>query len=206
MTYLEAVGAELKKSWWKAAVVVVFTISRLIFGWDFFKAGFEKATTENWFGDGKFDAGGLIGKMVSNIQHAHGPDPLHLNYVLVWFANHLFIPMGSFTDFLVVLFEMGVGIFTFFGLGIMWTMIAALFLNLQFAAAGSANNFGYLVTDIIWFKWPSYAGLIGIDGYIRFKRGQNLLGPAGPATKKGSSDHDDSSGGVRTGGRGTAKM
>lgn len=205
MNYLSAVGAELKKSWWNAVVVIVFTIGRLIFGWDFFKAGFEKATSEHWFTDGKFNAGGLIHGMVKNVQHSHGSDPLHLNGLLVWFANHLFIPMGHVTDTLVVIFEMAIGIFTFFGLGILWTMIAALFLNLQFATAGSANNFGYLVTDIVWFKFPSYAGLIGIDGYIRFRRGQNLLGPAGPASRR-FSDGRDGGPSLPTGGKGAAKL
>lgn len=190
MGYLSAVGVELKKSWWNAVVVVVFTIGRLLFGWDFFNAGFDKATSEHWFTDGKFNAGGLISGMVKNVQHSHGSDPLHLNGLLVWFANHLFIPMGHATDVLVIFFEMAIGLFTFFGFGILWTMLAALFLNLQFATAGSANNFGYLVTDIVWFKWPSYAGLIGVDGYIRYRRGQNLLGPAGPATRKFSDKAD----------------
>lgn len=176
MTYWGAVKAELQKSWWNALVVVVFTICRLLFGWGFFSAGLEKATTENWFGDGKFDSGGLIHKMVSNIQHSHGSDPLHLNGILVWFANHIFIPMGSFTDFLVIAFEMLVGLFIFFGFGLIWAIVAALFLNLQFAAAGSANNFGYLVTDIVWLTFPKYANLIGIDGYFRYKKGRQLLG------------------------------
>lgn len=204
MGYIETVGAELRKSWWNTVVVIVFTICRLLFGWAFFKAGLEKATTENWFGDGKFDAGGLIHGMVNNIQHAHGPDPLYLNYLLVWFANHLFIPMGQLTDALVVILEMAIGLFVFFGFGVFWTMIAALFLNLQFAAAGSANNFGYLVTDIVWLKWPSYAGLIGVDGYLRFRRGQNLLGPAGPATRKWSEGQGTTT--PPASGRGGAKM
>lgn len=173
--YFNAIGEEFKKSWWNAVVAVVFTICRLFFGWDFFKAGLDKATTENWFGDGKFDAGGLIHGMVANIQHSHGLDPLHLNSVLVWFANNIFIPCGQFTDFLVILCEMLVGIFTFFGFGIFWTMIVALFLNLQFAAAGSANNFGYLVTDIVWFRFSRIAGLIGVDGYLRYRSKKPLL-------------------------------
>ncbi|QQE77733.1 DoxX family membrane protein [Alicyclobacillus sp. SO9] len=189
MSYFGAVGEELKKSWWNAVVVIVFTISRIFFGWGFFHAGWEKMTKENWFGDGKFDAGGLIHKMVGNIQHSHGPDPLHLNNLLVWFANHIFIPMAGFTDFLVVLFEMLIGICVFFGIGIVWTMLVALFLNLQFAAAGSANNFGYLVTDIVWFKWPKYAGLIGFDGYVRYRKGKSLLGASSlntPPSGKGT--------------------
>lgn len=208
MGYWEAVGAEFKKSWWNAFVVIVFTIARLLFGWDWFKAGWDKMTSEHWLSDGKFNAGGLIKGMVSHIQHSHGPDPLHLNNVLVWFANHLFLNMGGFLDFLVILLEMLVGITIFFGLGVVWSVAVALFMNIQYAAAGSANNAGYIATDAVWLVFPSYAGLIGFDGYIRHRRGQKLLGAAGPATKKFSNKGDDSSDTVKTpGGRGTsAKM
>ncbi|WP_054967574.1 hypothetical protein [Alicyclobacillus ferrooxydans] len=203
MGYFEAVGAELKKSWWNAVVVVVFTIARLIFGWDWFKAGLEKLS---WLSNGKANSAGMIQGMVKNLQHSHGADPLHLNNLLVWFANHLFLTMTGLTDFLVVAFEILIGVFVFFGFGFIYTMVAALFLNLQYATAGSANNFGYLVTDIVWFKFPSYASLIGIDGYIRHRRGQNLLGPAGKATRKLSEGRDE--GGrtsLPTGGRGGAR-
>ncbi len=204
MGYFNTVGSELRKSWWNALVVVVFTICRLLFGWDWFKAGWEKVTTEHWLSNGKFNSGGLIQGMVKNIQHSHGTDPLHLNNLLVWFANHIFLNMGGLVDFLVVAFEMLIGIFVFFGFGFVWAMLAAIFLNLQYIAAGSANNFGYLVTDIVWIKFPSYASLIGFDGYIRYRRGQNLVGPAGPASRKLFSDSDEG-GTVRPGGRGAVK-
>lgn len=182
-SYFEAVGAELKKSWWNAFVVIVFTIARLLFGWAWFTAGWAKATTEGWLTDGKFNAGGLIQGMVSNIQHSHGADPLHLNNLLVWVANNIFLHMGGLVDYLVVALEILIGLFVFFGFGFMWSIVVAIFLNLQYAAAGAANNFGYLVTDIVWLKFPSYASLIGIDGYIRYRKGQNLLGNAGVGNK-----------------------
>lgn len=191
MGYLAAVGAELRKNRWNAVVVVVFTIARLLFGWDWLKAGLEKLS---WLGDGKFNSGKLIQGMVANFQHSHGPDPLHLNNVLVFFANHVFLNLGALVDFFVVVFEILIGVFAILGFGFIWTIVVALFLNLQYAAAGAANNFGYLVTDIVWIRFPNYASLIGVDGYIRYLRGQNLLGAAGPATKKlwhgGHSDHD----------------
>ena len=180
MGYLNAIGQEFKKSWWNAVVIVVFTIARLLFGWDWFSAGLEKLS---WFTDGKFgqNASGLIKGMVVAIQHSHGTDPLHLNNLLVWFANNLFLNMGGLTDFLVVAFEILIGVFFFFGFAFVPTVIAAIFLNLQYAAAGAANNFGYLVTDIVWLKFPSYASLIGVDGYIRYRRGRKLVG-SGKAT------------------------
>lgn len=175
MGYFNAVGETLKKSWWNAIVVTVFTVCRLIFGWDWFTGGWEKLTAQGWLSDGKFDAGGKIQAMVQGIQHSHGPDPLHLNGILVWFANHLFLHMGGFMDFLVVFFEIFIGIFVFFGLGFVWSIVAALFLNLQFITAGSANNFGYIVTDVVWIRFPKYASVIGIDGYIRYKKGKSLI-------------------------------
>lgn len=178
--YLSAIGEEFKKSWWNAIVIVVFTICRLIFGWDWFKAGWGKLTGSeggvSWIG-GKFEAGGMIKGMVSGLQHSHGADPLHLNNILIWLANNLFLNMGGLTDFLVVFFELFIGIFVFFGFGIAWTMVAAIFLNLQYITAGSANNFGYLVTDIVWLRFPKMAGLIGVDGYIRYRKGRALIGP-----------------------------
>ncbi|QQE80654.1 hypothetical protein [Alicyclobacillus sp. SO9] len=176
MSYIEAVTAELKKSWWNAIVVVVFTICRLVFGWDWFKAGWDKMVKEGWLTDGKFNSGGLIKGMVNSIQHSHGPDPLHLNNLLVWFANHIFLNLGGFVDFMVVFFEMAIGVLIFFGFGVVWALVAAIFLNLQYAAAGAANNFGYLVTDIVWLQFPRYVSLIGFDGYLRYTKGKELLG------------------------------
>jgi thiosulfate dehydrogenase [quinone] large subunit len=203
MGYLNAVGAELKKSWWSSIVVVVFTVCRLIFGWDWFKAGWGKLTSEGWLTDGKFNAGGFIKGMVSSLQHAHGPDPLHLNNVLIWFANNIFLNMGGLVDFLVVFLEIFIGIFVFFGFGLVWTLVAALFLNLQYIAAGSANNFGYIVTDIVWLQFYKSASLIGVDGYIRYKRGKDLLGTGG-RTRRTAQDKETA---VDTGRHGTpAKM
>jgi len=171
--YFNAIGEEFKKSWWNAVVIIVFTIARLLFGWDWFKAGVDKFS---WFSDGKADSKGMIMGMVNNLVHSHGSDPLHLNNLLIWLANNLFIPMSGLTDFLVVACETLIGIFVFFGFGFVWAILVATFLNLQYAAAGAANNFGYLVTDIVWLKWPSYASLIGVDGYIRYRRGKKLVG------------------------------
>lgn len=179
MGYFEAIGAEFKKSWWNTVLVIIFTIARIFYGWDWFKAGLEKITQEHWLSDGKFDSGGLIQGMVAGIQHSHGMDPLHLDNLLVWFSNHIFLHLGGFLDFVVIVLEMLIGIFVFFGIGIVWTMVVALFLNLQYATAGAANNFGYLTTDIVWLRFPKCAGLIGVDGYVRHKMGKNLLGPAG---------------------------
>ncbi len=191
--YVNSVTAELKKSWWNTIVVIVFTIARLIFGWAWFFAGWDKMTVEHWLSDGKFNSGGLIQGMVASIQHSHGPDPLHINNLLVWLANNIFLHMGGLVDFLVVALEILIGLFIFFGFGFVWTIAVAIFLNLQYIAAGSANNFGYLVTDIIWLRFPSYASLIGVDGYIRFKKGQNLLGFAG-VSKYRDSNHTGSGG------------
>lgn len=178
MSYLESVGAEMKKGWWRAAVIVVFTVARLFYGWDWFKAGWDKLTQEHWLTDGKFNSGGLIQGMVAAIQHSHGMDPLHIDNLLVWFANHIFLHMGGLVDFMVVALEMLIGLFVFFGFAFIWTMVAAVFLNLQYAAAGAANNYGYLVTDIVWIKFPTYASLIGIDGYLRYRRSQRHSAPA----------------------------
>lgn len=202
--YVSAVAGEFKKSGWNAFIVVVFTIARVIFGWSWFKAGWDKLTTEHWLSDGKFNSGGLIHGMVSSIQHSHGMDPLHLDNVLVWVSNHIFLQMGGFLDFLVVFLEMFIGLFVFFGFGFIVAMVAALFLNLLYATAGAANNYGYLVTDIVWLTLPKYASLIGVDGFLRYRKGKMLLDHGGIKSGSGSDDADAT---FTTGGRGTpAKM
>lgn len=182
-SYLDAISAEFKRSPWNAFIVIVFTLARLIVGWDWFKAGWDKLTVEHWLSDGKFDSGGLLQGMVAAIQHSHGPDPLHLDNLLVWVTNHIFLNLGGFLDFLVILFEIVIGLFVFFGFGFIASMVAALFLNFLYATAGAANNFGYMVTDIVYLYLPTYGNLIGIDGYLRFRRGGNLLSVRGVSRK-----------------------
>ncbi|WDL95518.1 hypothetical protein [Alicyclobacillus sp. ALC3] len=204
--YFSAVAGEFRKNGWNAFIVVVFTIARLFFGWDWFKAGWDKLTVEHWLSDGKFNAGGLLKGMVASIQHSHGMDPLHFDNLLVWAVNHIFVPMGGFLDFLVVFFEIFIGLFVFFGFGFIWSMLAALFLNLQYATAGASNNFGYLVTDIVWVTLPKYASLIGFDGYIRYRRGKQLLDFGGLGSRKNLEDGAVGAN-FKSGGRGTpAKM
>ena len=92
--YFKAVGAEMKKSWINAIFVIVFTIGRIIFGWAWLNAGIEKF---GWLTDGKFNSGGLISGLVSNLV---GPkvtrfDPLGLNHLYGWIANSIFIPRAG---------------------------------------------------------------------------------------------------------------
>ncbi len=172
--YFKAVGEEMKKSWINAIFVIVFTIGRIIFGWAWLNAGIEKF---GWLTDGKFNSGGLISGLVSNLV---GPkvtrfDPLGLNHLYGWVANNIFIPLGGFTDFLVVFFEFVLGLTFILGFQIFWSALVAVFLNLQYIAAGSFNNFGYIWTDLILMKFPRYADIIGIDGFLRFRKGKDLL-------------------------------
>ncbi len=198
--YFSAVGAEMKKSWINAIFVIIFTIGRIIFGWAWLNAGIEKLS---WLSDGKVDSSGLIHGLVTNLV---GPtvtrfDPLGLNQLYAWIANNLFIPLGGLTDFLVVLLEFLVGLFLILGFQIFWSALVAVFMNLQYITAGSFNNFGYIWTDLILMKFPRYAGLIGIDGYIRFRKGKELLN----APKWGSSHSDNESPSMKVRGN-AAKM
>ena len=65
---------------------------------------------------------------------------------------------------------MAVGILMIVGFQLFWTAILALFLNVQFIASGSANNFGYIWTDIIVMNAANYAELIGLSGFLRYKK------------------------------------
>ena len=198
--YFSAVGAELKKSWLNAVFVIIFTIGRLIYGWAWLNAGIEKFS---WFSDGKFNAGKEINGMIANIA---GPqvtryDPLGINHLMAWIAQYIFIPLGGLTDFLVVFFELVIGLAIILGFRIFWAALIATFLNLQYIAAGSYNNFGYIWTNLILMKFPRYADIIGIDGYIRFRKGKELL--ASPKFSSGNGSKDSYS--VKSGGT-AAKM
>ncbi len=185
--YMKAVGAEMKKSWINAIFVILFTVGRIVFGWAWLNAGIEKLS---WLTDGKPDSVGLIKGLVANLV---GPsvkrfDPLGLNHLYAWIANSIFIPMSGLTDFLVVFLEIFVGLFIIFGFQIFWSALVAVFMNLQYITAGSYNNFGYIWTDLILMKFPRYADLIGIDGYIRYRKGKELLSV--PKWFSDNGDHD----------------
>lgn len=169
-SYIDAVKAELK-DWKSAVLVVVFTVARLLFGYAWFTAGIEKATT--WLSDGKLNSIGLIKGMVKNLATAGHPDPLGITHWYGWVANNLFVNMmPALTDVMVVVFEIAVGLFVFLGFQVFWAALVAVFMNLQFMAAGSFNNFGYVWTDLALLKFAKYAELIGVSGYLKFKKGQ----------------------------------
>jgi len=170
MTYFDYVKAQFKNPL-TAILAIIFTIARIIYGWSWVNAGWEKATS-GWFNFAGGHASKLIGTMAKNIvpPAAHGLDPLHLNSLWSWVAIHIFNGMPAFTDFLVPICEMAVGILMIIGFQLFWTAILGLFLNVQFIAAGSANNFGYIWTDIIVMNVAKYAELIGLSGFLRYKK------------------------------------
>ncbi|NJD03410.1 MAG: DoxX family membrane protein [Ruminiclostridium sp.] len=172
--YVKAVLAGLK-DWKKALPVLIFTIARIIYGWAWVEAGWHKLA---WLSDGKLNSAGLITKMATNLA---GPevkrfDPLSINSAFAWIGNNIFAgAMPAVTDFLVVVFEILIGVLIILGLRVFWAALVATFLNLQFIAAGSFNNFGYLWTNLALMKFAKYAEYIGIDGYLRSKKGKELL-------------------------------
>lgn len=54
-TYLGAVKEEFK-DWKKALPAIIFTIARLIYGWEWLNGGIEKLA---WFTNGKLNSAGL---------------------------------------------------------------------------------------------------------------------------------------------------
>lgn len=174
-SYIEALKAEFKNG--KTAVLaIVFTVARIIYGWAWVEAGFEKATS-GWLNFAGGHSAKLIAGMATNMlpPKAHGFDPLYINDLWAWIATNVFNGMPGVTDFLVPITEMAVGILMILGFRIFWTSILALFLNVQFIAAGSANNFGYIWTNIIMMNVAKYAELIGVDGFLRAKKGKALV-------------------------------
>lgn len=173
-SYFKAVKAELK-DWKVSLLVIIFTVARIIYGYSWLHSGLGKATT--WFSDGKFDAAPKITTLVTNLA---GPkvtsfDPLYINKFFAWIANNVFLGMPGVTDVLVVVFEISVGVLMILGFRIFWGALIAMFMNLQFMAGGSFNNFGYIWTDLAMLKFAKYAELIGLDGFLRFRKNKKLL-------------------------------
>lgn len=169
-SYFSAVKAQMK-DWKTALLVIVFTVARLIYGYAWFTAGIGKATT--WFSDGKLNANGLIKGMVGNLASAAHPDPLGITHWYGWVANNLFVNMmPGLTDVMVVVFEIGIGLVTILGFKVFWGALIAIFMNLQFMASGSFNNFGYIWTDLGLLKFAKYAELLGVSGYLKFRKEQ----------------------------------
>lgn len=173
-SYFKTVGVELK-DWKKALLVVIFTVARLIYGWSWTSSGFGKLTT--WFSDGKLNSVGKINTMVTNLA---GPevtrfDPLYINKVFAWIADNIFAGMPAVTDVLVVVLEILVGIAVILGFRIFWSALVATFLNIQFIAGASFNNFGYIWTNLAFMKFAKYVDFLGIDGYLRASRGDSTV-------------------------------
>ncbi|MDQ7092821.1 DoxX family membrane protein [Desulfosporosinus sp. PR] len=172
--YSDAVKAKFKDG--KVAfLVIIFTVARLIYGWAWVTSGFEKLTT--WFTDGKLNSAGKIGTLITNIA---GPkvtsfDPLYINKAFAWLAQNVFLGMPQVTDTLVVIFEISVGVCMILGFRIFWTALVAIFMNLQFFGGGSFNNFGYVWTDLAMLKFAQYAELLGVSGYLKYRKNRDLL-------------------------------
>lgn len=167
-SYVEAVKAQFKD--WKIAIVVlILTVARIIYGWAWINSGWNKLA---WLADGKLNSSGKIQAMITNLA---GPevtrfDPLLINKGFAWVAQNIFLKTPALTDFLVVAFEIGVGIAMILGFGIFWAALAAMFLNTQFIAGASFNNFGYIWTNLVLLLLVRHAELIGLGGYLRYKR------------------------------------
>lgn len=173
-SYIESVKAEFK-SGKTALLVILFTLVRVIYGYGWFTAGLHKLA---WLSDGKLNSAGLIGKMINNVA---GPevtkfDPLYINKFFGWVADTIFLGMPGVTDTLVVIFEIGVGLFMILGFKVFWTALLALFMNTQFFAAGSFNNFGYVWTNIALMQFAKYAEVLGVDGFLKARKGKSLTG------------------------------
>jgi thiosulfate dehydrogenase (quinone) large subunit len=165
--------SQVFKNWKTAIVVGVFTIARVLYGWAWFEAGWHKL---EWLSDGKLNSQGKIQGLVDSIgPAAERFDPLGINKAFAWIAENIFMSMPALTDFLVVALEILVGMVLIFGIKVFWSALVAMFFNLQFIAAGSFNNFGYIWTNLAIMQWAKYFDAVGIDGYYRVKKGKSLL-------------------------------
>jgi len=175
--YVSALSTSFKN--WKVSIVVaIFTIARIIYGWKWFDAGLGKLA---WLSDGKLNSVGKIEGIITNI--ATGTidkpvtrfDPLYINKAFGWIAENIFLNLPALTDFLVVAFEILVGLLILVGFRVFWGALIGLFMNTQFIAGGSFNNFGYIWTNIAIMQWAKYFDAIGIDGFLRVRKGKELI-------------------------------
>lgn len=171
--YFVAVKAQFKD--WKVAILVVMlTLARVLYGYAWVEAGLRKL---EWFSDGKLNSAGTIETMITNIA---GPkvqscDPFCINKTWAWVAQNIFLSMPELTDTLVIIFEISVGVLMILGFKIFWASLLAMFMNIQFFASGSFNNFGYIWTNLAVIKFAQYSELLGLDGFLRFKKGKNII-------------------------------
>lgn len=171
--YFDAVKEQLKDR--KVAfLVIIFTAARLIYGWAWVESGLHKLV---WLSDGKFNSTGKIGSLITNIagEKVTSFDPLYINKAFAWVAQNVFLSMPGVTDSLVVILEILVGLFMILGFRVFWTALVAMFMNVQFIAGGSFNNFGYIWTNLAMLKFAKHAELLGVDGYLRYKQNKELL-------------------------------
>ena len=167
-TYFEKVKEQFKDQ--KVAfLVIIFTVVRLIYGFSWVESASHKIV---WFTDGKLNSAAKIGSLITNIA---GPkvtsfDPLYINKAFAWVAQNIFLGMPGVTDTLVVVFEFLVGISMILGFRIFWFALIAMFMNVQFLAGGSFNNFGYIWTNLAFLKFAQYAELLGVDGFLKYKK------------------------------------
>lgn len=171
-SYLKSLRTEFKDVK-KSVLIIIFTVLRLIYGLSWLKGGIEKLP---WLTNGKNNSAGLIAVVVKNLQKSHGPDPLHLNDLLIWAAQHVFLATPHITDIMVVFSEIAVGLVIILGFKIIWIALLAMFLNTQYMASGSANNFGYIWTNLGLMGFAKYAEAIGISGYLKVREGKELIG------------------------------
>jgi thiosulfate dehydrogenase [quinone] large subunit len=175
LTYLKSLSTEFKDAR-KAVLITLFTVIRLFYGFSWLKGGIEKLS---WLTNGKNNSAGLIKVAVKNLQNAtvkNGADPLHLNDMLVWAAQHIFLATPHLTDYMVVICEIAVGIVIILGFKIIWIALLGMFLNTQYFTAGAANNFGYVWTNLGLIGFAKYAEAIGISGYLKARRSKELIG------------------------------
>jgi len=168
MTYFESVKGQLKNP--KVAILaVIFTVARIIYGWSWVQSGWGKLA---WFSDDKLNSAGKIQVMVKNLA---GPevtkfDPLGINKAWAWVADNIFLGMPGVTDILVVSLEILAGLAIVFGFRVFWAALTMMLMNVQFMAGASFNNFGYIWTNLALMKFACYAELIGVDGFLKFKK------------------------------------
>lgn len=166
--YIHAVKTELKD--WKVLVFVfILTVARVIYGWAWLKSGWGKL---GWLSDGALNSAEKIHTVVNNIA---GPevtrfDPLYINKIFAWISQNIFLSMPAVTDLLVVIFEIGIGLAMILGLRVFWAGLAGMFMNTQFMAGGSFNNFGYIWTNLTMMKFARYAEIIGVEGFLKLKK------------------------------------
>jgi thiosulfate dehydrogenase (quinone) large subunit len=132
---------------------------RLFLGLGWLRAAAEKILNPDWFD------GSVITAFLNT--HLQGDDVVFPAYA--WLINHLFLPGAPLLVWIVLIGQLLVGLGLIFGTYSRPALIGALFMNLNFIAAGAPNPSVFYVVIQIMLLFSNAGRVFGLDGIAHRK-------------------------------------